>query len=492
MNPSAATEAPAEPHWSPDDELLVWTISRIDGGRRQGIEPDCHVVYAVTPTHFVEQTRTYRASAQQCMELLLAGQRAGAIQRKVELDTIMAIHSDPRSGRLIVKTLNGAHRLDPVNEDEADALREIAIHLELRMPAGGAVLVDPGSPAFHGRERRRANEREDWLAERSVVNARNEDANDTAPIPRYEVATHAPDPSVDPRSAVAPRSPAAIGSSEADQASPPAETPSEHPPAQTGAATPTGPQSDVSSGYGPAPSDITIAGGLNITYAPPSSGHPPVTAPPGDDGTPAGPEGDGTPPVPTQAHPIGPSTPPPDPAGGPAFPGPAGDPYGRAFDRRQRRSLFDGRPSPETSDVAPTTPPPENSAMRPLAGSSALTGLGAAAATNDDVPRDAAGEPANDAGGSPVDRRRHEDPAFPSIFDRRQAGPGFRASDDVPNWVSPGSEGDVDHAEAETGEAPVEGTDPPTLAPMSPTRPEGGELGSSVGFNPDFDVNPFR
>lgn len=485
MNPNAVTEAPAEPHWSPDDELLVWTVSRIDGGRRQGIEPDCHVVYAVTPTHFVEQTRKYRASAQQCMEMLLAGQRAGAIQRKVELDTIMAIHSESRSGRLIVRTLNGAHRLDPVNEDEADALREIAIQLELRMPAGGAVMVDPGSPAFQGRERRRATEREDWLAQRSVANARIEDENDTAPIPRYDVATATPESSAGAGSVAATGSPLAIDSSDVGRAGPPAETPPELRLARAGTATPTPPQTDETDE--PAPSDITVAGGINITYAPRSPEHPPVAAPPGTDAVPAGNEDERTAPLATPAQADGAAMRPDLDSGSPFAS--SGDPYGRAFDRRQRRSLHDGSLSAEAAEVSATTAPPESKPIGPLTGSPVLTSPGPAQTT--DVPPDTGGEPAaTDATGAPADRRQHQDPSFPSIFDRRRAGPGFRASDDVPNWVSPGSAGDVD--EAETGEAPVERKDPPTLAPVSATRPEEGELGPSVGFNPDFDVNPFR
>lgn len=485
MNPNAVTEAPAEPHWSPDDELLVWTVSRIDGGRRQGIERDCHVVYAVTPTHFVEQTRKYRASAQQCMEMLLAGQRAGAIQRKVELDTIMAIHSEPRSGRLLVRTLNGAHRLDPVNEDEADALREIAVQLELRMPAGGAVMVDPESLSFQGRERRRTTEQEDWLAQRSVANARIEDENDAAPSPRYDVAIAASEPSAVAESVAATASPLATDSSDVDRAGLPAETPSEHRLARAGTATPTQPQTDETDG--PAPSDITVAGGINITYAPRSPEHPPVAAPPGTDAVPAGNQVERTAPLPTPAQADGAARR-PDLDTGSAL-APAGDPYGRAFDRRQRRSLRDGSLSAEVAEVSATTAPPENRVTGPLTGSPALTSPGPATST-DGSPA-TGGEPAaTDAAGAPADRRQHQDPSFPSIFDRRRAGPGFRASDDVPNWVSPGSPGDVD--EAETAEAPVERKDPPTLAPVSATRPEEGEIGPSVGFNPDFDVNPFR
>ncbi|NNE96559.1 MAG: hypothetical protein HKN24_11075, partial [Acidimicrobiales bacterium] len=64
----------------------MWTVSRIDGGRRLGVEPDCHVVYAMSRGYFVEQTRKFRASAEQCIDMLQRGKKAGTVQRKIALD----------------------------------------------------------------------------------------------------------------------------------------------------------------------------------------------------------------------------------------------------------------------------------------------------------------------------------------------------------------------------------------------------------------------
>ncbi|MFW2383472.1 MAG: hypothetical protein ACN4GZ_17085, partial [Acidimicrobiales bacterium] len=189
MNTNAASQADQQrapdssERWSTAHDLLVWTVSRIDGGRRHGVEPDCHVVYGLSRGYFVEQTRKFRASAEQCIEMLQQGKRAGTTQRKIALDSIVAIRSDARTGRLQIRTLNGTHQLDPVSYDEADVLRQIAIELELRMPPGGAEFTPLQDSGI-------ADSRIDAAAEErralvSLENARAEDIPDNYREPEY-------------------------------------------------------------------------------------------------------------------------------------------------------------------------------------------------------------------------------------------------------------------------------------------------------------------
>ncbi len=234
------------PHWSPTDDLLVWTVSRLEGGRRSGVEADCHVVYALTATHFVEQTRRYRASAQQCIGMLLDNKRLGRMQRKIELSTIMALHSDARTGRLAIRTLNGTHYLEPVSNDEADVLREIAMEIEVRMPAGGAQFH--GAPIDFGDAPRVYSAEEDRRAAVAVDHARAEDEPDTLGPAHYVLSS--PPPQI----------PAAVqeyGAAVNAPADPAPEAPGYDLPVQ-----PTAEQSPQ------LPENITVTGGVAIKYAP--------------------------------------------------------------------------------------------------------------------------------------------------------------------------------------------------------------------------------
>ncbi|MFW2383061.1 MAG: hypothetical protein ACN4GZ_15010, partial [Acidimicrobiales bacterium] len=93
------------------------------------------------------------------------------------------------------------------------------------------------------------------------------------------------------------------------------------------------------------------------------------------------------------------------------------------------------------------------------------------------------------------DRRQVEDTSFPSVFDRRGTGPArgpARFGDDLPvdHSVShhvPGHHGDGEDNETDEPDLP---SAPPTIA--APTGPSAAGAGGAVGFNPDFDVNPFR
>ncbi len=248
--PSVDSGLEETPHWSPTDDLLVWTVSRLEGGRRSGVEADCHVVYALTATHFVEQTRRYRASAQQCIQMLLDNKKLGRMQRKIELSTIMALHSDARTGRLAIRTLNGTHYLEPVSNEEADVLREIAMEIEVRMPAGGAQFH--GAPIDFGDKPRVYSAEEDRRAAVAVDHARAEDEPDTMDPAHYVLSSPPPQiPAEVQEYVVATNAPA-------DHAAELAEAPgSSDLPVQSAA--------DQSQQL---PQNITVTGGVAIRYAP--------------------------------------------------------------------------------------------------------------------------------------------------------------------------------------------------------------------------------
>ena len=94
-------------------------------------------------------------------------------------------------------------------------------------------------------------------------------------------------------------------------------------------------------------------------------------------------------------------------------------------------------------------------------------------------------------------RREVDDPNFPSIFDRRRstsaAGHHRRFGEDLPVDQAlshhvpsdPGYNPDDD----ESVESELPGA-PPTIS--APSGPPTVDMGGTVGFNPDFDVNPFR
>ncbi len=505
------------PHWSSTDDLLVWTVSRLEGGRRSGVEADCHVVYALTATHFVEQTRRYRASAQQCIGMLLDNKKLGRMQRKIEISTIMALHSDARTGRLAIRTLNGTHYLEPVSNDEADVLREIAMEIEVRMPAGGAQFH--GAPIDFGDEPRVYSAEEDRRAAVAVDHARAEDEPDTVEPAHYVLASPVPQIPAEVQhyvaAAGAPANPAPERAQGAGQAAPPVHSAAQ-PPHHL-------------------PQNITVAGGVPITYAPspeqvadphaPSlSGYEPAAA------TIAG--------LQESPYPASVSAPEVEAerrvVDDPAFPA--------AFDRRQHRtfgSQLEGaaaahatppklaiaapvRESPfaapvpvQESPYAAPVPVQESHVAVPVQESphphlaepapyAVETAHHVAVTAASDAPvtasemyniqpnvRPPSASPLNPS----EDSRDNGAQAFPSVFDRRSLR---AASEQTPGWLAPGDStpgetgAEADDADESTGVALPEG--PPTIGPpvISSGGPQTVTTGGAVGFNPDFDVNQFR
>jgi hypothetical protein len=429
-------------------ELVVWTVSRIRDGRRYGVERDCHVVYAVTGDYFVEQTRKYRASAQQCIDLLLAGGHAGTTQRKLPLDGIMAVHSDPRTGRLMIKTLNGTHRLEPVGHDEADVLRQIATELVLRMPPGGAHF-EPLDDA--GPERRRPSplpDEEERLALASLENARREDEPDSLPPPQFErrrPEPWAPHPESTP-------SPAASSDPGVQQVA--------------------------------LPPDINVAGGVPIQFAPSGDPDPsPVRNRVGAD-------------VPSDDQRAEDSR---------ASEGEAASP----FMPRHRRTLLDRmeahRAAAEShADVERQfeDEPDREGVGSPMTASSMLLAEqshGEDAGT--EVPAEAEVHRQVSSVGPPAgvgERRLNDDPDFPAVFNRRGVASPSTPFSGLPGWIpqvgEPRSDPASDPATSQAATEEVQRVepmieDPPVLA----ERPSAeDEFEESVGFNPDFDINQFR
>lgn len=93
------------------------------------------------------------------------------------------------------------------------------------------------------------------------------------------------------------------------------------------------------------------------------------------------------------------------------------------------------------------------------------------------------------------DRRQKDDQPFPSIFDRRSLR---AASEQTPGWLAPDdSDPDESSVEGDDADEPVEAAlpdGPPTIGPpvISSSGPQTVSTGGAIGFNPDFDVNPFR
>ncbi len=642
MNAIAANElgvdetTQSEPtRWSPADDLLVWTVSRINGGRRHGVEPDCHVVYALTPTHFVEQTRRYRASAQKCIDLLLSGKSAGRTQRKIELNTVMALHSNPESGRLSIRTLNGTHYLEPVNSEEASILREIAGEIDVRIPPGGARFL--GTIAF-GDEPRTYSAEEDRRAAVAVDHARAEDESDTTKPPRYElpiapvalpphvrdypeptqpveapgshavpVSPYAAEPMHDPVSPYAAEPMQAVPASQAGEspyavspgsewvyeespyvAAPTVESASAEASAVSMAGSRPAPQavdarltpqsvseysqsaytapSDTAPAYtvpndtapaytAPAytapndtapndtapnrsgsdvPSDITVTGGVAITFQP-ATGEAPAAAPrhTPDAATIAriqespyiakqapttewqaslaggsGAAGFAAPSQPTEAS-VSPdpsitvgSTFTPEPTTPAAVPSAQAQPaeaierrqvadpaFPASFDRREEQP-FRQQMAEGPADPAPYTAPVEQPpAVFAGGGDQAIT---ASEMYTEQPNTRVATPPATQASASaepgPGANSRNEDSPYPSVFDRRSLR---TATEEVPGWIAPDAEPSDQEA---TAEEPVMPTGPPVIGPpvAGSSGPSTISGGGAIGFNPDFDVNPFR
>jgi hypothetical protein len=434
--------------------------------------------------YFVEQTRTFRASAEQCIEMLEQGKRAGTTQRKIALDTIVAIRSDARTGRLQIRTLNGTHQLDPVSYDEADVLRQIAIELELRMPPGGAEFL----PLTDSREwgARRNDNAEERRALVSLENARAEDIPDDYQGPEYRND---------------------VGTAELD-GDPGHFTEQElHRLAQSLVVETDLPEPDNLDQAGPElPHDITVVGGVEITYQPEPTADPSVTdvdpRPTTHDSSLA--------PAATEApswvadpddfddSPIHMSQQAGDPVGAETSTGEAAtgakpadigaseggfsSRYGRLSHRALRHHIETGTQLPQTAAEPADT------------ASSVFAAPTDPADTSD--PTDTGQAPLSTPG--PIeDRRRVDDPNFPSVFDRRgavqsaHANGAFRFGDDLP----------VDHSFSHHDKARTEAADsdasesdrpagPQTVSAPADPPPEG--IGGTVGFNADFDVNPFR
>lgn len=543
--------------WSTNDELLVWTVSRIEGGRRHGVERDCHVVYGLSRGFFVEQTRKFRASAEQCIEMLQQGKRAGTTQRKVALDSIIAIRSDEDSGRLQIRTLNGTHQLEPISNEEADVLREIAAELVLRMPAGGASYADYSGPSYT--ERRRARDIEAAaaaeLAERerqalvALENARVEDAPDAYEAPTYEVPVEALEAAIAPIT-----EPGTAGSPAVEVAAEPLPESASYPETSTVEETTQAPHVDtpvttmdlqriaaaVHAEMGPEsdaeapselPDDITVAGGVDITFEPAAEyNHAEVEVPPA--AIPVMSEALlGYDPELDEIRPDGESD------VGPLSQDVAAEKT-EQFDRRQQRAIrrqMEGAVEPTPTMQQPaihdhaataTNPSPSASLFEGYGGPEAAPALSFGSAADDDginLPDGAVYQPADQAAevapaesahldlpaAAPVadfvsnphaatsygeglaERRLVDDPNFPSVFDRRGAHPIVPV--ERPAWAR----FDDDDEETQAAESEVEVAEPPVLADGPPTlkAPTGGQpigSGGAVGFNPDFDVNPFR
>lgn len=524
MNTNAATHADSgsasdsAPRWSSADDLLVWTVSRIDGGRRHGVERDCHVVYGLSRGYFVEQTRKFRASAEQCIEMLQQGKRAGTTQRKIALDTIVAIRSDARSGRLQIRTLNGTHQLDPVSLDEADVLRQIAIELELRMPPGGAEFLPMGDS--HGVSFGRDRIAEERRALVSLENARTEDVPDTQQEPDYQ---HQPvDTSGDfvaevdePAVAQGNVHPGHFTEEELERLSATLEI--ETDPVE----------SDVIEHHDQGlPGDITVAGGVEIIYEPATAAEPAQPVPETDRAFPVQESSPGIAESSEEAVPwvATPETGDDSPiylsqqtdqheeaesgvAAAQPEQGRVGDfsnRFGRLHNKALRHQIESGTPLPEpvaepdyepinrdsgpvpsTVFVAPTPPNDDPGAEEPSAAVASESLI-------HPQPQEA----------TPIDERRQsDDPSFPSIFDRRGAGPApqpqshAQFGDDLPvdhtvsHHVPPLTVGAATEDDSEDSESDLPAA-PPTIS--APSGPPVAGMGGSVGFNPDFDVNPFR
>lgn len=554
-DPSADTQT----RWSTNDELLVWTVSRIEGGRRHGVERDCHVVYGLSRGFFVEQTRKFRASAEQCIEMLQQGKRAGTTQRKVALDSIIAIRSDEETGRLQIRTLNGTHQLEPISNEEADVLREIAAELVLRMPAGGASYADYSGPSFT--ERRRARDAEIEAAEAAELaeqerqalvaleNARVEDAPDAYEAPTYDVPVEALEDaltSIDPATTESlPDSNVVSEVTDPADAAEAIEARVSTMDLQRIAAAvhaEMGPQSEVQSEV-PAelPEDITVTGGVDITFEPvaeyvaepivePSvaeslapefhytsdavaseslSGYDP-------DLDEVGPYVD--PVAETLSHEAAAET-----AEnfdrrqqramrrqieGAVEPAPVADTASAETNRAPESSLFEGYGGPEAAPALSFQPGsltadahlPAEVVVQPVQQASEVAPAGDAQLGLPTATPAAVFAPSPHAetiyGEGSEDRRKVDDPNFPSVFDRRGAHPIVPV--ERPGWARFDDDDDdeevaaVEAAEPEmaAAEAAAIPDGPPTLKAPSGGQPIGS--GGAVGFNPDFDVNPFR
>ncbi len=542
--------ADTQTRWSTDDELLVWTVSRIEGGRRHGVERDCHVVYGLSRGFFVEQTRKFRASAEQCIEMLQQGKRAGTIQRKVALDSIIAVHSDDDTGRLHIRTLNGTHHLEPISNEEAEVLREIAAELVLRMPSGGASHADYSGPTFT--ERRRARDAEAdaptaaELAERerqaliALENSRVEDAPDAYVAPTYDVPVEALEEALAPvpEPVVAP----------SDLAEPePDQTPVSTMDLQRIAAAvraEMGPESEPEVATD-LPDDIMVTGGVDITFDPHTEYHA-AEASANHYEVPAEPQ---YPSVPQYSVP--PATDEPVPSGQPGNQVaatvepdvvlPNQDVYDRRdqtsdvpanFDRRQQRAMrrqIEGSVEPETTSYGagdpavpaeadpapvaafsqvpdPSSHTPDDSGINLPAGAVFQPIDSSSEASPAEPPHLQAPAPATPEAFAPSphadttygegleDRRQMDDPNFPSVFDRRGAHPIVPV--ERPGWAR--FDDDEDDLVEEIAEPEAEVDEPRSDIPDGPptlSMPTGGQpigSGGAVGFNPDFDINPFR
>ncbi len=151
--------------------------------------------------------------------------------------------------------------------------------------------------------------------------------------------------------------------------------------------------------------------------------------------------------------------------------------FGRLQHRALRHQIETGSPLPEPTDTSP----------------SAVFAAPTDAADADEAVHTApAAEPTTD---EPMeDRRKVDDPNFPSIFDRRGGGPAPRRSgfprfgDDLPVDHSVGH--DIPSIGADEGEDSEHSGEPSAIS--TPAEPAAEDMGEAVGFNPDFDVNPFR
>ncbi len=467
--------------WSTTDDLLVWTVSRLDGGRRRGVERDCHVVYGLSREYFVEQTRQFRASAEQCIEMLQQGKRAGTTQRKIELDSIVAVRSDARSGRLQIRTLNGTHQLDPVSYTEADVLRQIAIELEVRMPPGGAEFAPVGFDSG-GQGTRFETTADERRALASLNNARAEDVPDGYREPQYHHDAFNPDDEpIENDSAV---SDGHLTEEELEH---------------LGATLAV----EIDPDEVELPADITVVGGVDITFdpTPVSYGTPPdspeslvqadpLSEDPSSEIAASSVEAAAwataqetvadTPIYMSEQAEEGMSD------SVPQFEGVIDAPdaeidqpiyarFGRLQHRALRRQIETGSALPADAQE-PTTASPSADIAAPADDQSVV----AEASTP---------MPATEPTTSSDERRQTDDPNFPSIFDRRRSGPSDHArfGDDLP--ISHSADHDASPTVDYDGESGQSAMPPESSAPEGPA-PDG--MDGTVGFNPDFDVNPFR
>ncbi|NNE95586.1 MAG: hypothetical protein HKN24_06110 [Acidimicrobiales bacterium] len=419
----------------------------------------------------MEQTRKFRASAEQCIDMLQRGKKAGTVQRKIALDTIVAVRSDARTGRLQIRTLNGTHRLEPVSYDEADVLRQIAIELELRMPRGGAEFTVLEQPRL---DRRRTDADEERSALTSLEQARAEDSPDDLGDPEFEahgrkLAAHEIDLL---RTSLV---------SEIDEA----------PAAQ-----------DL-------PADITVAGGVEITFEPDPAVDP-ALAPMIDQAAPIQEPAADVQPADYAVTPAYPDSPPPQerrPEAPPELHGQdprIDDVMKLRLDRRHQRAIrLQMEEGPAASQEGPVyREPPVDTAAEPTNAPvddgvpSPLFAAPETLVTEVDETSEPGGDLYRNHDGEIVEGRREvDDPNFPSIFDRRRStssvGSHPRFGEDLPvdQALSHHVPAEHTHGDDEGASAEVPAV-PPTIS--APSGPPAVDMSGTVGFNPDFDVNPFR